>query len=152
MKKGFTLPILILGLLALGAFYVITFSTIYPNKKTQETAHGIPKYADVLYWDIKNDQTPCLFNFGNCQTPPSKISFSSEDPWASIYDAYKSNMGDFGWKTNSRVVTSIPTSIVFENEEGCSAELAENKSVFRQRNLESEENIFYYLFTIVCKN
>lgn len=152
MKKGFILPLLILGLLALGAFYVAMFSSIYPNKKTQETAQGIPKYADNTSWQITNDKIPCLFNFGNCQTPSSKILFTSEDAWSSIYDAYKTNMGDFGWKTNSRVVTSIPTSIVFKNEDGCTAELAENKSVFREKDPESEKNTLYYLFIIICKN
>ena len=95
---------------------------------------------------------PCLFNFGNCQTPPSKIFFTTEDSWPSIYDAYKTNMGDFGWKTNSRIVTATPTSIVFENEEGCTADLTQNETVFRKKDRESEKNTYNYLFTIVCKN
>lgn len=152
MKKGFTLPLLLLGLLALGVYYVITFSTTIPNKKTQETAQAIPKYASNTSWQITSDEIPCVLNFANCQNPPSKILFISEDPWTTIYNAYRSNMGDFGWKTNSRIVTSTPTSIVFENEENCLAELMESKSAFRQRNRESERNIYYYQFLITCKS
>lgn len=152
MKSGFILPFLILGLLVLGVYYLLTFSAIYPNKKTQETAQAIPKYATATSWQVINNKSPCLFNFADCINPPSIISFKTSDTWGSIYNAYKTNMGDFGWKTKSRIVTSVPTSIVFENEQSCTAELAENKTVFKERNRESETNSYDYKFKIVCKN
>lgn len=152
MRSGFILPFLLLALLALAGYYALTISAVYPNKKTQETAQAIPKYASSTSWQIINDKSPCLFNFNNCQTPPSKITFNSLDAWASVYNAYRTNMGDFGWKTNSRVVTSIPTSIVFENEQDCTAEIGENKTVFKERDRESINKSYDYLITIVCKN
>lgn len=150
MKKGLiSFPFLILGLLALGVYYVLTYSSIYPNKKTQETARAIPKYSDVKSWQIKNEKQPCLFNFGDCQSPPSKILFKTEDFWPNVYSAYSKNLDDFGWSSTTRIVTSIPTSVVFENKQKCTAELYEDTSIFTRK--EDKTNHFY-IFTVVCKN
>lgn len=152
MRSGFILPFLLLGLLALAVYYILTSTAIYPNEKTQNTARSIPRYAAAASWQVINNKSPCLFNFVNCQTPPSKITFKTVDAWASIYDAYNTNMGNFGWQTNSRIVTSIPTSIVFENAQNCTAELGEDKTVFKERNREAENITYDYIFKIVCKN
>lgn len=142
------LPLLILGLLVLGVFYVLTFSSIYPNEKTQKTALKIPKYENADSWEIQNNKLPCLFNFGNCQSPPSKIRFTTQDPWGNIFEAYKNNMGAFGWSTNARVVTSIPTSIVFENKDRCVAEVSEDTTIFTRKQ---DHTNHFFLITVVCK-
>lgn len=152
MKSGFILPLLLLGSAAVAIYYLLAFSAIYPNKKTQETAQAIPKYAAATSWQIINTKSPCLFNFNNCRIPASKILFRTVDSWPVIYNTYITNMGDFGWKTNSRVVTSIPTSIVFENGQNCVAELTEDKTVFKEKNLEVENKAYYYMFKIICKS
>lgn len=150
MKKGLiSFPILILGLIVLGGYYVVTYSSVYPNKKTQETARNIPKYSDISSWQIINDKQPCLLNFGGCQTPPSKILFKSEDIWPNVYNAYRKNMGDFGWTSNTRIVTSIPTSAVFENKEKCTSELYEDTSIFTRKD---DKTHHFYVFTVLCKN
>ena len=142
------LPFLIIGLLAIGLTYVAIYSAVFPNDITQKTAERIPKYADRISWDIRNDKKPCLLNIADCQSPPSKILLKTETDWPTIFNAYRKNLGDYGWSTNARIVTSIPTSIVFTNEQGCTVELSEDKSTFTKVQ---DRYSRFYIFTIICK-
>lgn len=142
------LPFLILCLLAVGITYIAIYSSVFPNEITQKTAERIPKYADRISWDIKNDKRPCVLNIADCQSPPSKIILKTEADWPTIFNAYRRNLGDYGWSTNARIVTSIPTDIVFTNDDNCKVELSEDTSTFTKVQ---DRYTHFYIFTIICK-
>lgn len=144
-KRGSVLPyILILMILTtLGIWYYNKHATL-PPKFTQDTAAAIYIYPNSKEWKIENKKGLCTFSAKNC-TLSSRISFTSEDDWATIYRYYAANMQD--WKTNSTVYTSIPTGILFTNESGCEAELTpKRKGIFE---FAASNNGPYY-FNVTC--
>lgn len=124
MQRGFIGTIILLLLLAAvgGAiYYIYTNYAKTPNQKTIEAANSINKYPDATSWEIKEMKNFCL-QPGGCDQPV-QIMFETPKEWGSIYHFYISDMTNYGWETNSSVLTSIPTSVIFTKRDGCKASL-----------------------------
>ena len=145
--KGFIFLIIFLAIIGMATYFIKSKYSVAPNEQTQKTTELIPVYPNAKSWEVKNQKTVCLLNFANCTNPSAKIKFSSSDNWPSIYQFYKSKMPEFDWKTNSQIVTSIPTSVVFENSTNCQAEVVQDHEGF----IKVENNLNMFLITITCQ-
>ena len=123
MKLGFVLPLILFLMLAIAAFFVYSQSTVTPPQITIETAHTIVKYPNSQSWEVKDGQSFCPFRIADCSKPPVNIKFSSADVWSSVYGFYVNALKDSGWSTNTRIITSVPTSVVFTSDTNCQATL-----------------------------
>lgn len=111
-------------LVLLGGYYFILVNRKAPNKKSTGAASAIFKYPNASAWNIDSSPRFCfILDFDNC-TIPVKINFESGDNWVSVYNYYKTLLVSQGWQTNSIIITSIPSSVVFTNDLNCSAELS----------------------------
>ncbi len=141
MKRGFIGTIIFLLILAiLGAigFFIYQNYSSAPNANTKKTAQSIYKYPNATTWQEEDSKNVCFLD-PKC-SQPVKIYFETPNDWGTLYSYYIPTMAQFGWKTNSNVVTSIPTSVVFtKGTDGCKATL-ENYSDIK------------YSFTVVCPN
>lgn len=147
MEKGFILPAIVIAVLAGASLYFFSRNSVAPSVKTQQAAKAIPKYKNAKSWEISTAKTICPFKIAQCANTPVKIRFLTDDPWRPIYLVYKDNMKEYGWKTNSQVFTSIPTSIVFHDSSSCEAVLKEDsQSLFSNKKEEAKK----YIFTVSC--
>lgn len=145
MKKGSALSLIItlvvLFALAYAAYYFYKNYSQTPNKTTKDTANAMFRYPDAKKWEQTEAKNICLFKGGDCAQPIT-ITFESVASWSEVYGYYTKYMPTRGWVTNSSVVTSIPTNVVFNKAQGnCKAAL-EPKS----------ESGGIYTFTIACAN
>lgn len=143
--KGIIVLIVILGLIAWGVTYVYNSNKRLPSLKSISTAEEIYVYPDATYWTINKEPSFCFtWDFQGCQ-PPAVINFQSNAPWPTIYQFYREIMVKQGWKTNTVVVTSVPTSVVFEDERvNCEAIL------LPARNLWGEIEGVRFKFNVTC--
>ena len=110
------------------SFYLFNKYSKAPNELTQYTSQNILKFPDATNWEIKNNRNICIPGPDTC-IQPTIIKFGSQKDWREIYSFYKDLMQKSGWKTNSSILTSIPTSIVFTNDVNCRAELSSYKPI-----------------------
>lgn len=146
-KRGSVLPYIIILFLAViaGNWLYGKYSTL-PSKLTQETAASIYKYPNSELWTIQNKKGLCTFSAKNCSLA-SKIIFTSQDDWQTVYRYHVNSMKITGWKTNSTVYTSIPTGVIFNSENGCEAELTpKRKGLFEFNDAKSGQ----YFFNVTC--
>lgn len=128
MHRGFigTLIIIILLAASAGAIYYIYINYAKtPNEKTIKVANSIYKYPNASSWEIKEAKNFC-FAVGGC-SQPVRILFETQNEWGSIYSYYMPYMSQSGWATNSAVLTSIPTSVIFTRGDKCTVAM-ENHS------------------------
>ena len=133
---------------------LITFISIYlfnkyakaPNELSQKTSQNIIKFPDATNWEIRNNRNICLSGSDPC-IQPTIISFDSQKDWVDIYYFYKGEMKENGWETNSRILTSIPTGIVFTNEANCRAELSSYKPI---ANVVKKPQNHQFKFSVTC--
>jgi len=146
LQKGFIGSLVIIIFLALAGFFIYSKSLAVSSDKTQKAAQSIPKYPNANLWEISN-KSFCLFNISTCKNSSTKIKFRSDQPWNTIYYFYRESMKHTGWSTNSLIVTSIPSSIVFANTADCQADLQEvsNFQFFQKDQTKT------YLFAVFCK-
>ena len=130
MRNGSILSILtlliILGVLAYGGFYIFNNYSQTPTKLTRDTANSIPKYSNAIVWQETGAKNLCLLK--KC-TQPVTIEFKSKDVWVTIYQYYVASMRNYGWDTNTVIVTSIPSSVVF-TKATCKATLDQKGDAF----------------------
>jgi len=144
--KDFIVFILFLLLIAIISFYFFDKYSQTPNKYTQIAAQSIPKFPLSTNWQIKNGKNICIPGFGTCSQPIS-IFFESQKDWGEIYIFYKDQMTKNGWLTNTRILTSIPTSIVFTSTSGCTAELSTYDAI---TNVVKKIKNIQFKFSVVC--
>lgn len=127
----YLLAIAFVVLVLLGVYYFFLVNKKAPNQKSINEASTIYKYPNSSSWNIDTSARFCfILDFENCHIPV-KVNFESNDNWVSIYNYYKTQLISLGWQTNSIIITSIPTSVVFTNDLNCSAELSpSDKSQF----------------------
>lgn len=122
--------LILVGSIAYGAYYYYTNYSQTPPKITTDTANSIPKYPDAKTWQIIPTKNVCFMKGGDCSQPVT-ISFSGPKEWPIVYGYYKTTMQNYGWSTNSIIVTSIPTSVVFTKTFGkCSTTLAPKNGAY----------------------
>lgn len=117
-----------------------------PNEPTRVRAQAILKFPYALSWQIKNSKNVCVFSKNICNQPIT-IVFSTQRDWPEVYKFYRQQMESAGWKTNSLIVSSIPTSIVFTNNFNCEAELTKYDPV---TNIISKPKDNQFEFSLVC--
>ena len=138
MHKGSVLPFILLIITAVIIYFIYANYAKIPNQKTRDTAASIFKYPNST-WSQKDAKSVCILPTSQC-SQPIKINFSSDDGWAPVYNYYKTYFIQRGWATNSQIVTSLPTSIVFQkNEDLCNVAL-------------ESLNVDRFQFTISCPN
>jgi hypothetical protein len=140
MKRGFIgLIVFILFLAAIvgiGFFIYQNYSST-PSETTRKVARSIYKYPNATTWQEEDSKNVCFLDPKGC-AQPVKIFFETPDSWGILYGYYLSAMSQAGWKSNSMVVTSIPTSVVFtRTQDNC------------QISMENHSDI-KYSFTTVC--
>lgn len=138
MHRGFigTIIVLILLIATAGALYfVYTNYAKTPNEKTLKVAGDIYKYPNATSWEIKESKNFC-FQFGGC-AQPVRILFETQNEWNSIYAYYVPYMTESGWATNSTVLTSIPSSVIFTRSDKCQIAM-------------ENHNELKYSFTVSC--
>lgn len=151
-KKGFILPLIVLGVLVLTGYFAFQTLSKPPSSKTQEAAKSILKYPGAKNWEISDKKSFCLFSSYKC-SPPSHIIFETNDSWSKIYGWYSENLTNYDWITNSQVLTSIPTEIIFTKNPtkdiNCQAYLRKySESLLEKIKRNLKENL--YIFTISC--
>lgn len=146
MKNGFILPLIIFASLGFLGFFLFNKYAHAPNEQTKKAASTIPKYPNSSIWNLKEQKNLCILTKDECSQPVT-ISFESAQRWNNIYGYYKSAMLDAQWFTNSQVFTSVPSGVVFTNENECSAILMENSNLLTR----TSPNSYKYSFRVVCK-
>lgn len=140
MKKGLVGILILLALLGAVVFalaYIYQNYSKSPNTNTQKVAKSIIKYPTATSWVESESKNLCLLTAGGC-SQPIRILFETPNEWGSVYAYYIPTMTQAGWSTNSSVVTSIPSSVVFtRSKDGCKATL-------------ENHNELKYSFTVVC--
>ena|SRR3989338_193278 len=144
--KGLLIFILISALIVRISFYFFDKYAKNPNEQTQYITQNIIKFPDSSNWEIKNNRIICTPGSGTC-IPPTNIIFESQKDWGDIYSFYKDWMLENGWKTNSKILTSIPTSIVFTNDINCQAELSSYKPI---TSLIQKPQSSRFKFSVTC--
>lgn len=91
-----------------------------PSAATKDAAKSIPKYTSSQEWTVKDGKSLCVSKT-DCN-PPVSISFTSTNGWSEIYSFYITNLKAKGWSSNSTVVTSAPTNVLFVKDD-CDATL-----------------------------
>lgn len=103
------------GLLAGAGYYIWINYSKTPNENTQKLVKSIYKYPTATSWQIEPSKNLCLSPKGCSQ--PIKILFEIPGAWGELYTYYKTYFANLGWTTNTAVVTSIPTSVVYKKEQ-----------------------------------
>lgn len=142
-NQGF-ITTMVLLIITFGALYVYFISLKTPNRHSQQLAALIGQYPNSSSWEVNNSKGFCFFLNRNCLTP-AKITFESQDPWVNIYNNYRQYLTSGGWQTNSVVITSIPSQILFTDGQDCQIELAPKPNGFAAK---TEQNV--YLFKVNC--
>lgn len=138
VNRGFigTLVMIILLTAAAGAIYFMyTNYAKVPNEKTLKVAGAIYKYPNATSWDIKESKNFCLKVSGCDQ--PVRIIFETQNEWNTLYNYYMPYMVQSGWATNSTVLTTIPSSVVFTRSDKCTIAM-------------ENHNELKYSFTVSC--
>lgn len=142
MHKGFIGSLVFLIFLAIivgiGYFIYQNYSST-PSEATRKAAKSIYKYPNATTWQEEDSKNVCFFDPKGC-SQPVKIFFETPDNWSGLYGYYLSAMTQAGWKTNSNIVTTIPTSVVFTRDKDKCQIAMENHSDIK------------YSFTVVCQN
>lgn len=138
MKKGSVLPFILLAIAGIVVYFIYSNYSKTPNQKTRDVAASIFKYPNST-WSQKDAKNICVLPIAEC-TQPVAINFSSDDGWGVVYNYYKTYFTQRGWKTNSEIITSIPTSIIFQKlDDLCTVTL-------------EEQNEDRFTFTVACPN
>jgi len=145
MKNSFILPLVIFASLVFLGFFLFNKNAQAPNEQTKKAASTIPKHPNSLAWSFKEQKNLCILTKDECSQPIT-ISFDSPEQWNSIYGYYRSAMLNAEWSTNSQVFTSVPSGVVFTNENDCSAILKENSNLLTRKS----PNSYKYSFRVVC--
>lgn len=152
-RSGIITPLILIA--AVAALYMIANARYakLPNSNSQEMATTINPYPNSTNWQISNKKQLCLYYLNKCQEVPSQIKFSSGDMWPAIYSHFKIDLTKNGWSTNSKIVTSIPTSIVFTNDTyfnnlNCAATLKEDKSTLL--SILKDKNTQIFKISVIC--
>jgi len=115
LRAGIILPILLLVVFG----YAINFAndkfSKFPSEYTQKAATYIPRYPMSSAWTVSNEKKLCLYYLTRCTESASVITFATQDAWGNIYSYYRQYLQGAGWASETRIVTSIPTSVVFYN-------------------------------------
>src|SRR3989338_3198115 len=118
MKRGSVLVplfwLVFLGLLVGAGYYIWTNYSKIPNENTQKLVKSIYKYPTSTTWQIEEAKNLCLSPNGCAQ--PIKIFFETPNNWGEIYGYYTTYFTNLKWTTNTNVVTSVPTSVVFKKD------------------------------------
>jgi len=128
------------------SFYLFNKYSKAPNELTQYTSQNILKFPDATNWEIKNNRNICIPGSGTC-IQPTIITFGSQKDWGEIYSFYKDQMQKSGWETNSLILTSIPTSIIFTNKASCKTELSTYEPII---NVFKKPQNNQFKFSVVC--
>ncbi len=147
LKAGAILPVFLTLTLLVVAYVSYTKIEKYPNSQTQNTAKLIPRFPDSDKWQISNSKSLCFYYLTGCKAAVSTISFTTRTPWTDIYWFYRQNMEKLNWQYSSNIVTSIPSSMVFDNKNlfqgyDCQATLVQNKAQSNDSNS--------YTFSVSC--
>lgn len=118
VKRGSALVLvfwlIFFGVLAGAGYYVWTNYSKTPNESTKKLANTIFKYPSASKWTIEEAKNLCLSTKSCSQ--PVKIYFETNNNWNDIYGYYTAYFANLKWATNTTVVTSIPTSVVFKKD------------------------------------
>lgn len=144
--KSVLVLLLTLAVGAAGFYYLFMKYAKKPNQITQDTAKIIPVYPNAKTWQLKNSENFCFFAPGVC-LQPVKIDFQTDDDWTSIFGYYRSELVKEGWRTNSLVMTSTPSSINFVNDDDCKLELVQTKPLL---DFYKKTPNISYVFSIAC--
>lgn len=140
MKKGLIGVIILILFLAavvgIGFFVYQNYSSV-PSQATKKVAKDIYKYPNATNWVMEDSKNVCFLDPKGC-AQPVKIFFETPDTWSTLYGYYISAQRQAGWKTNSNIVTSIPTSVVFTRDKDKCQISMENHSEIK------------YSFTVTC--
>lgn len=149
MQKGLIGTIIFFIVIGAAGYFIYSFvlgQNTAPNQTLKDSVGAIPIYENTQTRNVKYLKDICIIPNDPC-THNAHISFSSKDPWENIYFFYRKEMEKYGWQTNSIIVTSIPTSIVFQNPKGCEAGVSKEKSPLNLKS-KPENN---YKIRISCK-
>lgn len=144
--KAFLIFILTSALIGYASLYLFNKYSTIPNQQTQAVAQNINKFPQSTSWQIKNSKNICTPGTNPC-SQPTNIIFESQERWDDIYSFYNSQMQKSGWVTNSKILTSIPSSIVFTNSASCKAELSSYKPI--SNAIQKPQNN-QYIFAVTC--
>lgn len=145
MHKGLILPVIVLGIFGAIIYYLFINYGKTPYPSTSQAARSIPKYPNAASWEIKDRRNFCFLTNDEC-SQPTIISFRTKDEWAQIYHYYLNNLTLSNWQTKSTIITSIPSSIGFSNNQNCKANLNVPWGIL---NFKLNE-LHHYTFTISC--
>lgn len=120
MRSGFIAMLVIVIVLVGGGYFAYNKFSQLPNTLTKETAKSIQKYTNSKTWQIKDGKSLCVSKT-DCN-PPVIITFDYTGGWPDVYGFYVNDMGGLGWTTNSSVLTSTPTNVLFVKDD-CDAAL-----------------------------
>lgn len=116
LNKGFITQLILIAIFAASAVLINKLFSKEPNTLTAKAVNSITKYPNSTNWQINSKPKLCIYYINQCQEAPSTITFTSDNNWANIYTFYKNELGKYAWQTNSRIVTSIPSSIILKND------------------------------------
>lgn len=133
---GILVSLIVFAALAGALYYIWLNYSKVPNEETKKTALSIVRYPKASVWDVRDSKNLCLFATDGCDQPV-KIMIETPDEWASLYNYYTTYMKTHGWSSNTTIVTSIPSTVVFARGK-CQAVMANH-------------NELKYSFTVVCK-
>src|SRR3989344_6479611 len=94
-----------------GIYFYVQKNASAPSTREVEITNNIFRYPNAGTWDVDNSPTLCLTFFDPRCASPSRIDFQTYDGWNNVYAYYKADLTNKGWKTNSVIITSIPTSM-----------------------------------------
>jgi len=118
MKRGSVLVLVFwlvfFSVLGGAGYYIWTNYTKVPNEATKKLATSIIKYPTATTWNVEEAKNLCVQADGCAQ--PIKIFFETPNSWGQIYEYYVTYFINLKWKTNTNIVTSIPTSVVFTKD------------------------------------
>ena len=146
MRKGFIVPLLLILIATYAAYYLYKNYAKTPNAQTTEASQNFLKYPNAQNWTLKNLKNFCIQK-ERCSEPIT-ITFESYDAWNQIYVFYKEALPQYGWQTNSMVLTSIPDGAVFTNSQNCEAYLSKNSIGFL--GLQKQDNGKFSI-KVTCK-
>ncbi len=126
--------LILLAILTGAGYYIWTNYSKTPNELTTKTANAIYKYPNSTYWKQEISKNLCLSTVSCAQ--PIKIYFETPNNWGDIYSYYTKYFNSLGWKSNTAIVTSVPSNTVFRKD-SCKI-VMENHSDIK------------YSFTIAC--
>lgn len=134
---GVLILLALLGAIVFALAYIYQNYSKSPNAATKKAVKSIIKYPTSTSWVESEYKNVCLLTAGGC-SQPIRILFETPNDWGSVYSYYVPTMTQSNWTTNSAVVTSIPSSVVFMRaSDNCEATLANH-------------NELKFSFTVVC--